>query len=162
MRWVPVVLLSISLAVDTRGRKESKPLVAKRRGEPFTGTVVALVDSESASASELLARVLQIEKRGKVVGDRTAGAVMTSRFHSYELGVDRIVPYGLSITEADVIMTDGKSLERAGVSPDVALLPSPTDIAAGRDPVLARAIELAGGKLDAVAAGKLFPKERTE
>lgn len=56
-------------------------------------------------------------------------------------------------------MTDGKSLERVGVSPDVALLPAPEDIAAGRDPVLARAIELAGGVLDPVGAGGLFPRE---
>ncbi|HET8645534.1 MAG TPA: S41 family peptidase [Vicinamibacteria bacterium] len=144
---------------DARGRKETKPLSTKRHKEPFTGTVVAVVDSESASSSEVLARVLQIEKRGTVVGDRTAGAVMRARFHSYQLGVDRIVPYGLMITDSDLVMTDGKSLEKVGVSPDVALLPTPEDLAAGRDPVLARAIELAGGTLDAKGAGALFPRD---
>jgi carboxyl-terminal processing protease len=144
---------------EMRGRKEEKPLTAKRHGQPFLGTVVALVDSESASSAEVLARLLQIEKRGTVVGDRTAGAVMRARFHPLQLGADRIVWYGLSITDADVVMTDGKSLEKGGVSPDVALLPTPADIAAGRDPVLARAIEVAGGTLDAQAAGALFPKE---
>lgn len=144
---------------QTRGRKESKPLAARRHGQPFTGTVVAVVDSESASSAEVLARLLQIEKRGTVIGDRTAGAVMRARFHPLQLGADRVVFYGLTITDADVVMTDGKSLEKVGVSPDIALLPTPADIAAGRDPVLARAVEVAGGTLDAETAGRLFPKE---
>lgn len=159
--WVVSSLFDREIKIaDLKGRKELKPQVAKRSGDPFTGPVIAVVDSRSGSASEVLARVLQIEKRGTVIGDRSAGAVMRSRFHDFELGLDRLVFYGISITNADVIMTDGKSLERTGVVPDVPLLPTPEDLAAGRDPVLARAVELAGGTLDAVAAGKLFPEER--
>ena len=67
--------------------------------------------------------------------------------------------YGASITNADVIMKDGKSLEHVGVVPDELLLPSASDLAANRDPVLARAAELVGLKLDSGAAGKLFPIE---
>jgi C-terminal processing protease CtpA/Prc len=144
---------------DLKGRKPMKPYLAKARKESFTGPVVALVDSGSGSASEVLARVLQLEKRGQVVGDRTAGAVMRSRFYSYDMGIDRVIFYGMSITNADLVMADGKSLERLGVSPDVALLPTPEDLAAGRDPALARAVTLAGGTLDPVAAGKLLPPE---
>ena len=161
LEWLTASLFDRELKIaDTKGRKESKPIASKPRREPFTGTVVAVVDSQSASSAEMLARVLQIEKRGTVVGDRTAGAVMTSRFHSYQLGAERVVPYALSITDADVIMTDGKSLERVGVAPDVALLPAPEDLAQGRDPVLAKAIELAGGQADPLTAGLLFPRQR--
>ena len=35
--------------------------------------------------------------------------------------------------------------------------PTAEDLAAGRDPVMVRAFELAGGKVDPVAAGKFFP-----
>ena len=69
----------------------------------------------------------------------------------------RILPFGFSVTVADVIMKDGKSLERVGVVPDEGLVPTQEDLAAGRDPVLARAATLLGATLDSAAAGKLFP-----
>jgi C-terminal processing protease CtpA/Prc len=56
-------------------------------------------------------------------------------------------------------MTDGKSLERVGVTPDEVLLPSAADIAAKRDPVLSRAADVVGFKLSPEKAGELFPIE---
>lgn len=145
---------------DVRGRKVEKPIVAKkRRGAPFTGRLVVLIDSRSASASELFARIVQLQQRGAVIGDRSSGGVMRGRYFAGELGAERIVPYGASITDADLFMPDGKSLERVGVVPDELRLPTPQDLAAGLDPVLARGVELAGGTLDAKAAGAMFKRE---
>lgn len=145
---------------DMKGRKEIKPELAKKRaGSHFAGRVVVLVDSSSASAAELFARVMQLEKRGTVLGDKTAGAVMTSRYFDRETGVGRVLYFGTNVTIADVIMTDGKSLERVGVMPDEALVPTGADLAATRDPVLARAAQLAGVELSPEKAGKLFPVE---
>jgi carboxyl-terminal processing protease len=145
---------------DLKGRKEMKPFVAKPRGkDAYGGKLVVLTDSDSGSASELMARVVQLEKRGTVIGDRTAGAVMRSRGHPHEMGADIVIFYGVSITDADIRMTDGKSLEKVGVTPDEVLMPSAQDLAAGRDPVLAHAASLVGLKLDPEKAGALFPVE---
>ena len=143
---------------DLKRRKESKALVAKTRGDSgFKGRLFVLVDSESGSAAEILARVVQLEKRGTVIGDRTSGMVMRSRLYPHQIGLETVVFYGVSVTDADVIMSDGKSLEGLGVQPDEILLPTAEDIRSQKDSVLARAAALAGGTLDPVEAGKLFP-----
>jgi C-terminal processing protease CtpA/Prc len=145
---------------DIKSRKESKPIIAKTRGKDYySGKVVVLIDSDSGSAAEIFARIMQLEKRGIVIGDRSAGAVMRSVSPLYELGVNTVVYYGASLTVADVLMSDGQSLEHVGVVPDELLLPSAEDMASMKDPVLARALELAGLKVDAARAGKLFPIE---
>jgi C-terminal processing protease CtpA/Prc len=144
-----------------KGRKaDLKPMVAKtRRSSVFTGKLIVLVDSRSASAAELFARVVQLEHRGTVLGDHSSGSVMESLHYPFEQGTNTKIFYGASITEADLLMGDGKSLEHTGVTPDEVILPTAIDLAEGRDPVLARAVELAGGKIDALAAGRLFPVE---
>jgi len=145
---------------DLKRRKETKALIAKTRGDrAFKGQLVVLVDSDSGSASELFARVVQIEKRGIVIGDRTAGKVMRARYYDHVVGAGPVIPYGVSITDADIIMTDGKSLERAGVTPDELLIPTASDLATKLDPVLSRAAKVAGLDLSPEKAGALFPVE---
>lgn len=142
-------------------RKEELPQLAKGRKDAFKGGIVVLIDSESASASEVTARIMQLEKRGTVIGDRSAGAVMTSRFFSHTLGQDlygngSVAFYATSITVADLRMPDGFTLEKVGVTPDETLVPTGADLAAGRDPVLARAIALLGGAMTAEQAGRFY------
>jgi carboxyl-terminal processing protease len=145
---------------DLKRRKEGKPMVAKSVGSgAYKGKLVVLIDSQSGSSSELFARVIQMEKRGAVIGDRTAGAVMRARHYSHQFGIDTASFYGVSVTDADLVMTDGKSLEGNGVVPDELLLPTAADLAARRDPVLAHAAALLGVQLDAEKAGSLFPTE---
>lgn len=145
---------------DLKTRKETKPLIARTLGGAiYKGELIVLVDSESASSSELFARVIQLEKRGTIIGDKTSGSVMQGTYSRYKSGVDLIFYYGLLVTSGDLIMADGKSLEKVGVLPDERLLPTPEDLAAGRDPVLSRAASLVGINLDSMAAGKMFPVE---
>jgi C-terminal processing protease CtpA/Prc len=144
---------------ERKGRKDAKPLVAKRQppSRVFGGKLVVLVNAASASAAEVTARTVQLERRGTVIGDRTAGAVMVSRQWSYAQGHQyRFLTYGLSITDADLVMSDGRSLEKTGVVPDEVVLPTGEDLASGRDPVLTLAAERVGATLDPEAAGKLF------
>jgi C-terminal processing protease CtpA/Prc len=144
---------------DLKMRKESKPMSAKTRESFFPGKLIVLIDSKSGSAAELLARVVQLEKRGIVIGDRSAGAVMRSRSYPHEIGVDVVIFFGASITDSDITMTDGKSLERVGVVPDELKLPTASDLAAKRDPILAYALSLAGTAVTPEKAGTMFPLE---
>lgn len=145
---------------DLIARKPTKPLIAKSIGnDAFKGQVIVLIDSNSASSSELLARVIQLEKRGTVIGDRSAGAVMRARQYSHKVGLETVVFYGVSVTDADLTMSDGGRLEGAGVTPDELLLPSQLDLALGRDPVMARALALAGVNMSPEKARTLFPIE---
>ncbi len=144
---------------DLVGKKEHKPMVAKTSNAPYSGKLIVLTDNRSASAAEILARLVQLQKRGVVVGDRTSGSVMQSRQLSEKMGADVNVFYGISVSNADVIMGDGKSLEHGGVAPDELILPTAADLATGRDPVMSRAAELAGVSLNPADAGKMFPYE---
>ncbi len=93
------------------------------------------------------------------MGDRSSGSVMEAKRYSYKGGTDTVVFFGAQITAANIVMTDGKSLEHHGVVPDEIMLPTADDLANGRDPVLSHAVESLGGKLTPEAAGKMFPYE---
>jgi len=69
------------------------------------------------------------------------------------------IPFGASVTDSDIILTDGNSLEHVGVNPDEMILPTASDLAAKRDPVLARAAATLGAQLSPEKAGTLFPPE---
>jgi C-terminal processing protease CtpA/Prc len=141
---------------EIKRRKETKPLVAKSRGgDAFKGQLTVLIDSESGSAAEVFARVVQLEKRGTVVGDRSMGAVMRGRVYGHQIGADTAIFYAASITDADIVVRDGQSLEHVGVKPDVLLLPNAKNLAAGRDPVMSYAATLLGVTLDPAKAAEL-------
>lgn len=152
---------------DRVGRKKTEALVSKKQIPPYLGPLYVLVDSDSGSGAELLARVVQLEHRGVVLGDRTAGAVMEAIDESEhvgysddsDVGFGTGVQYSFSITRADLMMSDGQRLEGKGVQPDYLILPTPQDLEQSRDPVLARATELAGDPMTPESAGRLFPFE---
>jgi C-terminal processing protease CtpA/Prc len=143
-----------------RGRTGRTPLMAPGAGaDAFTGEVVVLVDSRSSSASEITARVVQLTGRGMVMGDRTAGQVASARIRELQMGVDRVMVYGVMVAEAQLLMADGGNLEGVGVLPDTLILPTPAQLASGDDPVLAEALTFLGIPTDPAAAGALLPKD---
>jgi C-terminal processing protease CtpA/Prc len=103
-----------------------------------------------------------LEKRGQVIGDQSAGAVMESRYFGRQLGLDTVIFFGTSVTIADLIMRDGKSLEKTGVVPDATIIPTGKDMATKRDIVLAKAIESLGLSITPEVAGAIFPEEEDE
>ena len=148
----------VLLGVQRTRAGESRLTTRVRDRDPYRGLLVILVilvNSGSASASEVSTRAMQLEGRAIVVGDRTMGAVVVSRYLPHEVGFGRRVQYGAMISIRDMVMSDGNRLEGVGVVPDHVVLPSGADLAAKRDPQLARALELVGVKMDPATAGAL-------
>jgi carboxyl-terminal processing protease len=101
----------------------------------YRGAVAILVDGCSASTSEILAEGMKDLGRARVFGTRTAGAALPSAIDKLPNGD------GFQHAVADYISEGGKSLEGAGVIPDVEVKLTQEALLAGRDPVLEAAIE---------------------
>lgn len=101
----------------------------------YTGPVAILVSRVSASSAEIFSAVMQYHDRATVFGETTSGAVLASRFFP--------LPGGgrLQLSIDDYIAPDGQRLEGRGVTPDFEVAQGPDDLRAGRDPVLAAAVE---------------------
>lgn len=150
-------------------RDKTRASVAKPIKEnAFKGELAILVDSNSGSASEVTARLMQIEKRGKIYGDVTAGAVMTSIYVPMAEvrgaeGFQRFTTFGMNLTIGDLIMSDGNRLENVGVIPDYPIGPTAYALANGTDPVLAHVAKQLGATLTDQQAGDFkFLKSKDE
>ena len=151
---------TVPLGTDVRRDTTVTLTLAPVSGTPYSGEVLVLVDGQSASAAEITARTLQLRGRATIIGDRSAGAVMKSLLLPLSLGsMERVLSFYLQVTVSDWVMPDGKSLEGTGVIPNIAVLPTARDLAEGRDPALAFALELAGIKVDPCEAAKIFNEE---
>lgn len=103
----------------------------------YTGPLLVLLDSASASGSEMLAAALQHTGRARVLGETSCGCLLAVRRHVP-------LPDGarLAISEMALQLPDGRRVEGVGVRPDV---PVPRTLAAlrdGRDEVLEAAERL--------------------
>jgi carboxyl-terminal processing protease len=95
----------------------------------FLGPVAVLVDSASASTSEILAAGLQETGRARIFGETTAGAALPSMFRNLPTG--DMLQYAV----ADIKTPHGMLLEGNGVTPDEPVALRRADCAVGRDPV---------------------------
>jgi C-terminal processing protease CtpA/Prc len=138
------------LVGDLHTRVDTEKFIAKPKKNRFEGRLMILVDSETGSAAEVFARLMQIERRGVVYGDQTAGAVMASYFYQY--GDDA----GASITISDFVLYNGERLEQVGVKPDVPLVLTAAHIASQTDPILSFALLKAGARVAPATAAKIF------
>lgn len=147
---------------DIITRKKTETRIAESRGDKvFKGDLIVLIDSNSASASEVFSRVIQIEHRGKIVGDISKGAVMTSIFvpmfsPASALSDIVITSVGMSVTVGDVIMRDGSRLENVGVIPDEAVIPRNSALFEKMDPILAYSASMFGANLTPEKAGEFY------
>lgn len=85
----------------------------RTRGEMFAGKVVCLIDAGSGSASEIMAAGLRDVGGHKLIGSKTAGAVLGSTFAPLPKGFQLQFPIN------DYVTIKGLRLEGNGVKPDI-------------------------------------------
>ena len=125
-----------------------RPLVsywATRYGEPLRtpnaailGPKVMIIDETAGSGGDLLPWMFRKFVLGKLVGKRTWGGLVGI------LGFPTLMDGGLVTAPNLAIFTeDGWVVENVGVPPDIEVEQDPAAIAAGKDPQLDRAIDVA-------------------
>ena len=108
--------------------------VGKHGSQIYSGPVVILVDSHSASSSEVFAAGMQETRRAKIVGTQSCGCVLG-------IAKPRFVKGGgvLEMSEVLWFTPKGRKLEGAGITPDKTVSPTVSDFQRKRDVVLAEA-----------------------
>ena len=119
-------------------RPETYPREARR------GPLVTVADEFAGSDGDIVTAAIRLLGLGPVVGTRTWGGVIG--IEGYQTLVDGT---GITVPQYAFSFTDfGWSVENYGVDPDVEVLNTPDDWAAGRDPQLETAVQLALEALD--------------
>ena len=106
--------------VSTRARDENDTMRYLAKGKDITEgmPIVVLINSGSASASEIVAGALQDHKRAVVLGEKSFG----------KGSVQTVVPLGknnaMRLTTARYYTPSGRSIQATGIEPDVVVHPA--------------------------------------
>ncbi|MFH1188470.1 MAG: S41 family peptidase [bacterium] len=103
--------------------------------------VVVIMNGGSASASEILAGALHIDRNVPLVGEHSFGKGTVQQLESLKDGST------LKITVAHWLLPDGTQIEKNGIAADYEVPLTEEDIKAERDPQLDKALELVKEKL---------------
>jgi carboxyl-terminal processing protease len=97
--------------------------------------LVVIIDGGSASASEIVAGALHDRGRATIVGQTSFGKGTVQQW------IELPKTGALKLTIAKWLTPNKISIHHVGIVPDVVVTP-PTDVAAGQDPTLDKAVEL--------------------
>lgn len=115
--------------------------VMPRKEGTFNGPIVVLIGPDTYSAAEDFVVPLHASGRATLVGERTGGSTgQPLRIDLPGQGMARIC------TKRDTY-PDGREFVGVGIIPDVEVHPTPADIAAGRDAVLEKGLEVLHSKI---------------
>jgi len=128
------------------GKKEewyegSHGMIEPKSDDQFLGPIVVLTSVETNSAAEDFVVALHASKRAKVVGGKTRGST------GQPLNLELPGGGGARICTKRDTYPDGREFVGVGIIPDVEICPTPDDIAADRDAVLEKGIEILKSKI---------------
>jgi carboxyl-terminal processing protease len=124
---------NVLYALDSKGQKET--YAVKAGGLATDLSLAVLVNSNSASSSEVVAGALQDHERGVLIGTKTFGKGSVNHFRQLSDGSAIYITIGRWYTP------NGRQIEGNGLTPDIVVERTQQDIEQGKDPQLDRAIE---------------------
>jgi len=102
----------------------------------YSGAVYILIDGGCFSACEDMVIPFKDNHRAVILGERTAGSTGQPYTHRFDNGM------GFGLSTVRTYLPDGSPFEGVGVAPDIDVHTSAPDLNSGKDPVLAKAMEL--------------------
>lgn len=117
-------------------RAGEQKFIVYPQNNAFLGKIVIIIDHGSASTSEIFAAGMQEIGRAKVIGERSAGAVLPSVFEILPTGA--IFQYAVS----DYKSPKNILIEKRGVIPDVEVGTTRRMLLEGRDAPVEKAVEI--------------------
>lgn len=112
------LFLSNGTVVTTKIGTSKKSYKAKYSPPEFEGEVVVLVDSGSASASEIVAGALKNNQRAIIIGERTFGKGSVQQIFDLRDGS------ALKLTIANYLTPGDISIQDVGITPDIKIEPA--------------------------------------
>ncbi|MEQ9618268.1 MAG: MXAN_5808 family serine peptidase [Deltaproteobacteria bacterium] len=112
------LFLTSGVIVTTKIGNSAKRYHANDKDHQFGGNIVVLVDSGSASASEIVAGALKNNERAIVIGERTFGKGSVQQIFDLNDGS------ALKLTIAQYLTPGDISIQDVGVTPDIILHPA--------------------------------------
>lgn len=119
--------------------------------EPYLGKVIILCDASTVSHAEWSCMLLRAMPNSVVVGSQTAGADGNVTY--FHLTND----IRTGFTTLGVYWPDGRQTQRIGIVPDSVVSLTATDARAGRDPLLEKALAVAGCSVAGIAGSNSVP-----
>ena len=120
---------------ERKSNGEEKTYAVKRNGILVEEPVVFLVNSGTASASEIVAGAIQDYERGVLIGTKTFGKA------SVQLIFDLSDGSSVHVTNARWLTPSMQEIDGIGLTPDIEIEYTAEDREEDRDPQLARALE---------------------
>lgn len=133
---------TVLFVVNNRGDRQE--LKAGPGGLAVKMPLAVLVDSHSASGSEVLAGALQDHQRAVIFGTKTFGKGSVNMLFPLRDGS------GLYLTTARWHTPNDRAIEGKGITADVEIVSKPEELAQKQDPALDKALENVRGLLAAV------------
>lgn len=132
----PFFTKSLVIGYEVTRKSQQKPLKVSGNSKAYTGQIFVLTSKNSASGAEIFAAAIQDSQRGKIVGQKTAGAVLAS--------ISQSLPDGgkLHFSVENYLTGQNRRLEGEGVHPDYLVQPQYQQLRELKDPEIEQVLAI--------------------